>query len=546
MPTRYNRTTMHIIMLALLITSISVATAAATSRSDSTLPTVRGLFAESGAERIDLYWQQPPEWHNREDWHFEVRKQAEGSIRYVPAHEGTIDIPAFSFFSPPGVTRVFRVRLVERDGNGAIARVGPWSDTVQAASRSLAESDLLEEAQRSAFRYFWNYAHPVSGLPREGIGGWNRNMCSAASIGMMFFNIAVGIENGWITRAQGIDHIHKALTFLSERTDRFHGAFPHWIHGETGRVIPFSDQDDGADLVETAFLISGALFFREYLRGDESSQANDIRRMATQLFEEVEWSKFVRHRGDGRRPLLWHWSPRHAFALGLEVVGFNECQMTYLLALASPTHPVPAESYFKGWIHSGYGHQRTVFGIPLELGRERYGPPAFFMHYTYLGVHPSAFQYGSKSYFEHFEDFCRVQVLWADEHHPELGGGIWGLTASMNPDGYAVHEPGRDNGTITPTAYLASMPFAPEAVRICLARMYEDYAERFWGPFGFRDAMNVRRDWFSHHYIGINVGPIAPMIENYKTGLGWDTLMQAPEIQRAIGIIQRGPPRIAQ
>jgi hypothetical protein len=264
--------------------------------------------------------------------------------------------------------------------------------------------------------------------------------------------------------------------------------------------------------------------------------------MADRLWQEVDWTWFVKTKPDGSRPLLWHWSPRHGFAIDLEITGFNESQIVYLLALASPTHPVSLDSYTRGWRNSGYGHKRTVMGIPLSLGREPYGPPLFFAHYTYLGVHPSALHFAGKTYFEHFRDFCRVQVAWAREHHPEVADGIWGLTASMNPDGYGVQYPGHDNGTITPTAALASMPYAPGEVRRCIELLYRDHRHELWGPFGFRDAMNLRRDWHSTHYIAINVGPIAPMIENYKTGLGWNTLMNAPEIQRALALVARAAP----
>ncbi|HMP90569.1 MAG TPA: glucoamylase family protein [Kiritimatiellia bacterium] len=500
-----------------------------------------GFTVYYGAERIDLYWSEPVEWHNNESWLFEVEARSNGEEEFARIHDGWVSIPAYTHFAEPGVDHDFRVRMVDVSTAGEILAASPWSEAITAHARPMDDCDLLDEVQRASFRYFWNYRHPVSGLPREGIGGWNRNMCSAAATGMMFFNVAVGIERGWITREEGLEHMRHVLDFLSTRTDRFYGVFPHWIHGETGKTIPFSEKDDGADLVETAFLISGALFAREYVRDDPSLVAAEIRNLSQGLWEAVNWSWFVKKRPDGRRPLVWHWSPQHGFAIDLEIVGFNESQIVYLLGMASPTYPIDPVSYFNGWIDPGYGHQRNALGVALELGRESYGPPLFFAHYSYLGIHPSVFHYGSKNYFEHFQDFCRVQVEWADRQHPELGGGIWGLTASMNPDGYGVHYPGHDNGTITPTAFLASMPYAPEQVSTSLDRMYRKHAAKFWGPFGFRDAMNVGRNWYSEHYIAINVGPIAPMIENYLSGLGWNTLMQAEEIKRAIALAQSPP-----
>lgn len=500
------------------------------------------LMARGGTERIDLYWNEPVDWHNQPDWKFEVQVNSPTNGHFVKAHPDYLDIPAFSDFAPqPGTATDYRVRTVLVNKSNEIVIASSWSETISGSAVPIDEADLINEVQEASFRYFWNYRHPVSGLPREGIGGWNRNMCSIAAAGMMFFNIAVGIENKWISREEGLDHIARTLTFLTTKADRYHGVFPHWIDGHTGKTIPFSEKDDGADLVETSFLVYGALFFREYVRDDPSEIAGSIRDKVNAIWEAVEWTWFVKERPDGRKPLRWHWSPNHGFAIDLEIVGFNECHITYLLALASPTHPITPDSYFKGWIDNGYGRPRLHYDIPLELGREEYGPPLFFTHYSYLGIHPSNFVYGSKNYFEHFEDFCRVQKLWAIEHRPELPDrGIWGMSASMEPDGYGVHFPGNDNGTISPAASLASMPYAPEAATTCLQLLYTHYSRSLWGPFGFYDALNPSRNWYSDKYIAIDVGPIAPMIENHKTGLGWNTFSRTPEFTRALEIIKRG------
>ncbi len=495
-----------------------------------------------GSRRIDVYWMEPPSWCDTTNWFFEVQTRRGADGEFNTAHEGIVGLTGFSDLkAEPGEARDYRVRTVALDHTGGIAASSPWTKTVTGKARPLQPEHLVEEIQHASFRYFWNYAHPVSGLPREGAGGWTRNLCSIAASGMMFFNIAVGIERDWITREQGLARVDKALTFLLEKADRYYGVFPHWIDGNTGKTIPFSGKDDGADLVESSFLVYGALFFREYIKNDSSETAASIRKKINAMWEGIQWTWFVKNRPDGRKPLLWHWSPNHGFAINLEIVGFNECQVTYLLALASPTHPITPESYFRGWLEAGYGHKRQQYDVTLELGREPYGPPLFFTHYSYMGIHPSNFVYGTKNYFQHFEDFCHVQILWAAEHRKELRGrGIWGLTASLEPGGYGAHYPGHDNGTITPTAILASMPYAPEAAQTGLEQMYEHYREDLWGPFGFYDAMNPGRNWFSRQYIAIDVGPIAPMIENYRTGLGWRTFEHAPELKRALEIVNQG------
>lgn len=509
------------------------------------LPAPAGVVALPRDDRVDLYWQEPEGWRDREDWAFEIEvDEGAGFHRVVLS-----DVPGFAYFFREKPPRHARVRSIAQS-SGAPRQTSEWSEIVISPPPD-GPRDLIAEIQEASFRYFWNYRHPVSFLPREGVGGWNRNMCSIAAAGMMFFNIATGIENGWITPEEGRAHVLTALRFLVEKAERFHGVLPHWVHGETGKVIAFSEKDDGADLVEHAFVVAGALFVREYFKDDASVEAEEIRRLAQRLWEETEWTWFVKRRPDGRAPLVWHWSPRHGFAIDLEIAGFNESAIVYLLALASPTHPISLNSYTNGWIAPGYGHRRRHYGVDLRLGREPLGPPLFFAHYSYLGVDPRVLYFDGKSYFEHFADFCRVQEAWAAEHLREYPRGIWGLTAGMGPDGYGVFYPGKSDGTITPTAALASMPYAPQSVRQFAEMLYKHYARSLWGPYGFRDGVNARRNWFSPHYIAINVGPIAPIIQNHRTGLGWRTLMRAPEIQRAIAMVNSamspvGPPPSTQ
>lgn len=535
--------TLHSIMFVLLTALLFACTETVQEKPHSFPPRPPTLLTSPGAERIDLFWAEPDDWHNQRDWFFEVYSRLPEQTDFKKIHDNFLSTPAYSDLTAPvGVPVEYRVRTVLIDATQQVVQASAWSDTKQGIANPMNTSNLLSEVQRAAFRYFWNYSHPVSGLPREGAGSWEPNMCSIAGTGMMFFNIAVGIENKWITYEEALRHADKVLTFLTEKADRFHGVFPHWINGQTGKTIPFSSKDDGADLVETSFLISGALFFREYISKDNSALAVSIRDKANRIWEDVEWSWFVKERPDGRRPLLWHWSPNHGFAIDLEVVGFTECHMTYILALASPTHPVTSDSYFNGWMGDGYGRERLHYDIKLELGREEYGPPLFFTHYSYLGIHPEIFTYNGKKYFDHFMDFCRIQILWTEENRPELRStGIWGMTAGLEPGGYGVHFPGNDNGTISPTAFLSSIPYAPEAAIHSMEQMYIRYRHQFWGPFGFYDAMNLTQNWFSDKYIAIDVGPIAPMIENYKSGLCWNTFMQAPEFIRALDIINRGP-----
>jgi hypothetical protein len=395
-----------------------------------------------------------------------------------------------------------------------------------------ASGALLDEVQRAGFRFFYDDANPVSGLCRE-YSDQRPELCATGANGMGFFNIVVGASRGFVTRDQAARRMQKCLHFLAERVDRFHGVFPHWFNGNTGKTIPFSKLDDGGDLVETGFLAEGLLEAREYFTGDDAVET-DVRTLADRLWRDIDWSWHVKDDGASAY-LLWHWSPNYGFGKNHHVTGFNECQIVYLLALASPTHPIPVKCYWTGWMGHDYATTRDDFGVHVELGRGLQ-MPMFFTHYSYLGFDPHALSIGGKTYFDQFRDLCRIQVAYAKSESAVYKGygPLWGLTACKGPDGYKAFAPGRDNGTIAPTAALSSMPYDPEDSLSCLNELELHYREKLWGPFGFRDSFNLSRDWVAIDYLGIDVGPIAPMIENYRTGLCWKTFMKAPEVAVAL------------
>ncbi len=437
-------------------------------------------------------------------------------------------------------TNFYRVRSIQTNGAGHLLP-SDWSPPVEGHSAGLDQENLLTEVQRAAFEYFYFYGHPESGLARASARR-NPDICAIGASGMGLFNLGVGISRGFVTREQGATEALKELDFLSERGQRFHGAFPHFINGETGRVIPFSKYDDGADIVETAFLMEGVLFAREYF-SQTNAEETEIRRLSDHLWRDVQWDWFV-NESNPIPALIWHWSPDYGWKKNLYILGFNECQIVYVLALASPTHPVKPRSYWAGWESGNYGSERTQFGIQEELGsRPATGPPLFETQYSYLGLDPRAMFYHGKSYFDHFRNFCLVQIRYADSKRNKYKGygPLWGITASAGPDGYKPFAPGlRDNGTLAPTASISSMPYVPAESLSCLMDMYQNYGSKLWGPFGFYDAFNFSRNWVSKTYLCIDEGPIAPMIENYRTGLCWKTFMKAPEIQPVVKLLNDG------
>ncbi len=444
------------------------------------------------------------------------------------------------FIGQGGVDFYYRVRSVQTNGQGHLLP-SDWSQPVIGHADALDQDQLLTEVQRASVDYFYLYSHPTSGLARASVRK-DPDICAIGASGMGFFNLGVGIERGFITRNEGAEQVLKELKFLSGKAERFHGAFPHFINGETGVVIPFSKYDDGADIVETAYLMEGVLFAREYFSGSDPEEV-EIRGLADQLWRDVEWDWFV-NKTNGVPAMIWHWSPKYGWKKNLYILGFNECQIVYVLALASPTHPIEARSYWEGWESADYASDRTEFGIHLELGsRTAIGPPLFMTQFSYLGLDPHQIYFHGRSYFDHFTDFCRVQIAYAASKSKIYRGygPLWGITPSSGPDGYRPFAPGvRDTGTLAPTAALSSMPYVPDESIACLLEMYQKYGSTLWGPFGFYDSFNLKRDWVSKTYLCIDEGPIAPMIENYRSGLCWKIFMKSEEIQSVVKLLNDG------
>jgi hypothetical protein len=471
---------------------------------------------------------------------YEVQRSATPFGPFKTLRNNLPQIAIYNDFLGQAATNFYRVRSIQTNSEGH-QLPSDWSQPVEGSSEAYNQEQLLTDVQRASFDYFYLYAHPVSGLARASARR-DPDICAIGASGMGFFNLGVGIERGFITRNEGAELALKELRFLSEKADRFHGAFPHFINGQTGEVIPFSKYDDGADIVETAFLMEGALFAREYFSGTNQEET-EIRGLADSLWRGVEWDWFV-NQSSPIPAMIWHWSPRYGWKKNLFILGFNECQIVYVLALGSPTHPIKPKCYWDGWESGDYAAASTQFGIHVELGGcGDIGPPLFMAHFSYLGLDPRELVFHGRSYFDHFRDFCLVQNRYADSRSKvhKGYGTLWGITASAGPDGYRAFAPGlRDNGTLAPTASLSSMPYVPAESQSCLLEMYEKYGSRLWGPFGFYDSFNFSRDWVSKTYLCIDEGPIAPMIENYRTGLCWKTFMKAAEIGPVVKMLNEG------
>jgi hypothetical protein len=385
---------------------------------------------------------------------------------------------------------------------------------------------LLDKVQEQTFRYFWDFGHPVSGLARERNSSGNTVTIGGSGFGVMA--IVAGIERGFITRAEGLERLTTIVDFLTT-ADRFHGVWPHWMDGNTGNVIPFSANDNGGDLVETAFMIQGLLTVREYL--DENvAQENSLAEKITTLWEEVEWDWYTR---GGQDVLYWHWSPNLEWAMNMTISGYNEGLIVYVLAAASPTHSISANVYHEGWARNGdIINGNSYYDIELPLGYTL-GGPLFFAHYSFLGLDPRNLRDQYADYWEQNVAHSAINQAFVIDNPNNFVGysdEFWGLTASDNESGYSAHSPTNDRGVITPTAALSSMPYTPEASIKAMEFFYYKVGDRLWGEYGFYDAMNPTENWTANSFLAIDQGPIVVMIENYRTALLWELFMQNPEI----------------
>lgn len=394
----------------------------------------------------------------------------------------------------------------------------------------VSEAALLDLVQEKTFRYFWDFGHPVSGLARE--RNTSGDLVTSGGSGFGIMSIIVGIERGFITRSEGVARWQKIVHFLKNDVQRYHGAFPHWLNGVNGSTIPFSTKDNGADLVETSFLMQGLLTVRQYLNANDPTEQS-IKEDIQSLWEEVEWDWFTR---GGQDILYWHWSPNYEWQMNHAIRGYNECLITYFLAAASPTHPIQPSVYHKGWAaNGGIKNNNSYYGFQLPLGYAL-GGPLFFSHYSFLGLNPRNLKDTYAEYWTQNRHHSLINHAYCVDNPRNYVGysaDCWGLTASDNHVGYNAHSPTNDLGVITPTAALSSFPYTPEESMQALKFFYYQLGDKLWGDYGFYDAFNPTQGWYATSTLAIDQGPIVVMIENHRTGLLWNLFMSSPEVATA-------------
>ncbi|MDO5420049.1 MAG: glucoamylase family protein, partial [Bacteroides sp.] len=368
----------------------------------------------------------------------------------------------------------------------------------------LSDDALMDTVQRRTFNYFWEGAEPNSGLARERIhmdGVYpenDQNVITSGGSGFGIMAILAGIDRGYVTRQEGLERMEKIVSFL-ETADRFHGAYPHWWYGDTGKVKPFGQKDDGGDLVETAFIMQALLSVHQYyIDGSPAEQALAAR--IDKLWREVDWNFY---RQNGQNVLYWHWSPEYGWEMDFPVHGYNECLIMYILAAASPTHGVPAAVYHEGWAQNGaIVEPHKVENIELHLryqGTE--AGPLFWAQYSFLGLDPTGLkdEYCA-NYFDEMRNLTLVNRAYCvrnPKHYKGFGPDCWGLTASYSANGYAAHAPNErdDQGVISPTAALSSIVYTPEQSLQVMRHLYE-MGDKVFGPYGFYDAFSETDNWY--------------------------------------------------
>ena len=259
------------------------------------------------------------------------------------------------------------------------------------------DSILMDSVQKQTIKYFWDFAHPTSGLARERSNiayDYGSEVVTTGGSGMGFMALIVGVERGWLKREDVVNHLLKSVKFLA-KADHYHGIFPHWLNGETGKTIPFSRKDDGGDVVESAYLFQGLLCVRAYF-DQASPKETELRNRITWLWSDCEWNWYTQN----QNTLYWHWSPNNGWSMNHKIQGWNECLIAYVMAASHPRFAIDAKVYHKGWTAGNhFKNGKTYLGVTLPLGFD-YGGPLFFSHYSFLGLNPRGLEDRYANYFD--------------------------------------------------------------------------------------------------------------------------------------------------
>jgi hypothetical protein len=270
------------------------------------------------------------------------------------------------------------------------------------------------------------------------------------------------------------------------------------------------------------------------MTGNDAEQT--LSKKIDKLWKEMEFDWYQ----NGKDAIYWHWSPKYNFEMNFPLEGYNETLIVYILAASSPTHPVSASAYHDCWARKGaIKSDAKPFGYALRLkhnGAEETGGPLFWAHYSWIGLDPTHLSDQYANYWEVVQNHALSDYAYCVSNpkgYKGYGKDCWGLTASYSINGYSAHAPNNDLGVISPTAALSSFPYTPEQSKRAL-HYFWNKGSWLWGKYGFYDAFSESERWVLPRYLAIDQCTIAPMIENYRSGLLWKLFMSCPEIQQGL------------
>jgi hypothetical protein len=431
---------------------------------------------------------------------------------------------SFSFLAvSPLLSRVGRfVAIAAAVCCGTIATF-PAGAQITPPLANTSPASLVDDLQKRGFDYFWFESHPQTGLVKDRAGNLGPDESTVTSLAATGFGLAVlpiGVERGWITREQGVQRAELTLKFVREKLHHEHGWLYHFVDGKTGERVWKCEISS----IDTALFLAGALLAGQYFEGE-------VKALSDALYRRVDFQWMLTD--GGARPdekLLSHgWKPETGF-LKSRWDNYSEHLLLNILALASPTHPVPSNCW-DAW-ERNIGEYRGF--KTFKCG------PLFTHQYSQAFLDFRGKQdHSGYDYFETAVQATKANRQFCIDQMPNYktyGSNVWGLSACDRPGGgYEAYgaPPGvvHHDGTVAPWATVAAIAFTPDLALDAIHTMDRQFRKRLWGRYGFSDGFNVDRDWFANDVIGIDLGAAVLLIENYRTGKVWRWFAGIPEIK---------------
>ncbi|MBU1862708.1 MAG: CIA30 family protein [Candidatus Omnitrophica bacterium] len=383
------------------------------------------------------------------------------------------------------------------------------------------EKRFLEKILKDTFQYFLKEHQPRTFLTKDRNG--NGNVISTGACGFALTVYPLAAQRGFIPEEEAKKRVLTILNTYLRKLKNIDGFYQHWFDFRHRPVF----EDEGVDSVETSYLAAGALFCMNFYKGEDDLE-RAIRSKAYKLIRRIKWPFMLGKEGKEKGgPLYWNYY-KSTDEFHHPVVGFNECLITYIMALAAP-HSVSRanfENWYQNYQYHSFNGEKVVFY-----------PTLFTQHYSFMWIDPRSLK---DKWITYFPNAQRATLLNREYCVKEMRSDIWGLTACDGPKGYCgygANLPFQEScydGTISPSASIGSLPYLPAPVLANIKFMYEQYPKLAYGKYGFYDSFNVDLDWSSRSFLGITQGTIYLQIENYLSGNVWNYFMKDESIKKAL------------